>query len=180
MCHFFVLPHFDVIWDLLCTYQGLTPTGGRAGIQGVLASKCRPWQGLLSFYWPRAPARVRLFGIFSREGLGERIAQSVVGTSCIGHMLYRLSTHSKMAGVIAGVSEGVVQTETKKVRFNILPENMPLACFWFVFTNEITWCLFSFSFYQEHIGNESKFCLQTENHVHFINLPTKLNLSGPF
>ena len=85
--------------------------------------------------------RVRLFGIFSREGLGERIARSVVGTSCMGHILYRFSTHSKMAGVIAGV--GVVRRETKKVRFNILPENMPLACFWFVFTNEITWCLFS-------------------------------------
>ena len=141
MCHFFALPHFDVIWDLLCTYQGLAPMGGRAGIQGVLTSKRRPWQGLRSFYWPRAPVRVRLFGIFSRGGLGERIARSVVGTSCMGHILYRFSTHSKMAGVIAGV--GVVRRETKKVRFNILPENMPLACFWFVFTNEITWCLFS-------------------------------------
>ena len=127
MCHFFALPHFDVIWDLLCTYQGLAPMGGRAGIQGVLTSKRRPWQELRSFYWPRAPVRVRLFGIFSREGLGERITRSVVGTSCMGHILYRFSTHSKMAGLIAGV--GVV-----KVRFNILPENMPLACFWFVFS----------------------------------------------
>ena len=105
------------------------PNGGKAGIQGILTSKPRPWQGLPSFYWPRAPPGSGPSWHFQQRRTGRKYSPE----------RFKMAGVSKSGACANGDKEG-------KILLNI-PENMPVASFWFVFTNEITWCLFSFCFY---------------------------------
>ena len=94
---------------ILWTYQCLFPTGGRAGLEGLLTSMSSPCLGHVSNYWHRSLPRGEIIDIFGWERLGKSNRSHTWRTRPSAHWT---SGVEKMAG-----SEAMeVESIAKKVR----------------------------------------------------------------